>query len=86
MNFGWPNAEIGRKMANGQLLFPTLQYINYGCNYFIAVLCVHVTVLYLIYINSMVHKPVFIPAKDSNTHAYAHLWSPNDGDRNQQNN
>ena len=21
MDFGWPNAEIGQKMANGQLLF-----------------------------------------------------------------
>ena len=24
MDFGWPNAEIGRKMANGQLLFLAL--------------------------------------------------------------
>ena len=24
MNFDWPNAEIGRKMANGQLLFLAL--------------------------------------------------------------
>ena len=26
MNFGWPNAEIGRKMADGQLLFLALYY------------------------------------------------------------
>ena len=25
MDFGWPNAEIGQKMANGQLLFLALQ-------------------------------------------------------------
>ena len=24
MDFGWPNAEIGRKMANGRLLFLAL--------------------------------------------------------------
>ena len=24
MDFGWPNAEIGQKMANGQLLFLVL--------------------------------------------------------------
>ena len=24
MDFGWPNAEIGQKMANGQLLFLAL--------------------------------------------------------------
>ena len=24
IDFGWPNAEIGRKMANGQLLFLAL--------------------------------------------------------------
>ena len=26
MDFGWPNAEIGRKMANGRLLFLALIY------------------------------------------------------------
>ena len=26
MDFGWPNAEIGQKMANGQLLFVALNY------------------------------------------------------------
>ena len=25
MDFGWPNGEIGRKMANGQLLFLALE-------------------------------------------------------------
>ena len=25
MDFGWPNAEIGRKMANGRLLFLALE-------------------------------------------------------------
>ena len=26
MDFGWPNAKIGQKMANGQLLFIALYY------------------------------------------------------------
>ena len=28
MDFGWPNAEIGQKMANGPLLFLALCYYN----------------------------------------------------------
>ena len=33
----------------------------------------------------IVHNPIFVPPseKESNTHAYAHLWLPNDGNRNQ---
>ena len=27
MDFGWPNAEIGRKMANGRLLFLALDKV-----------------------------------------------------------
>jgi len=26
MDFGWPNVEIGQKIANGQLLFLALRY------------------------------------------------------------
>ena len=28
MDFGWPNAEIGQKMANGRLLFLALDNIQ----------------------------------------------------------
>ena len=55
--------------------------------YFTVVLCVHVTVLYLFYIKQWFTNLFLFhfQTKDSDTHAYAHSWSPNDGDRNQQN-
>ena len=31
MDFGWPNAEIGQKMANGQLLFLALAVCVFVC-------------------------------------------------------
>ena len=52
--------------------------------YFIVVLCVYVTVLYLFYIKRL-FKNVFsfhFQTKD----AYVYSWSPNDGNRNVQNN
>ena len=30
MDFGWPNAEIGRKMANSQLLFLALIHVPHS--------------------------------------------------------
>jgi len=30
MDFGWPNFEIGQRMANGQLLFLALLFLTYG--------------------------------------------------------
>jgi len=31
MDFGWPNVEIGQKMANGQLLFLALLLLKVWC-------------------------------------------------------
>ena len=56
--------------------------------YFIVVLCVYVTVLYLFYIKRL-FKNVFsfhFQTKDSDMHTYVYSWSPNDGNRNVQNN
>ena len=38
MDFGWPNVEIGRKMANGQLLF--LALVCAVCVYMRTCVCV----------------------------------------------
>ena len=47
-----------------------------------------VTILYLFYIKRWFTNQFLFhfQTKDSDTHAYAHSWSPGDGDRNQQNN
>ena len=52
--------------------------------YLTVVLCVHVTVLYLFYIKQWFTNlfSFHFQTKDSDTHAYVHSWSPNDGDKN----
>ena len=56
--------------------------------YFTIVLCVYVLVLYLFYIKQLFTNlsSFHFQTKDSDMHAYAHSWSPNDGDKIQQNN
>ena len=44
MDFGWPNVESGRQMANGQLLFlhSTVYIHTYVCMYVHTYICVYI--------------------------------------------
>ena len=56
--------------------------------YFTVVICVYLIVLYLFCIKRSISNlsSFHFQPKDTDTHAYAHSWPSNDGDRNQQNN
>ena len=56
--------------------------------YFTVVICVYLIVLYLFCIKRSLSNlsSLHFQPKDSDSHAYAHTRSSNDGDRNQQNN
>ena len=64
------------------------QYINYRCKiiYFTVVICVYFIVLYLFCIKRLLSNLTLFhfQTEYSDTHVYAHSWSLNDGDRNQQ--
>ena len=76
--FTWPHLFYSKSVFAWDLL--------YFCS-----LCLRNSTISFLH-KAIVHKPVFIPVsnKDANTHAYVyayvHSWSPNNGDRNQQNN
>ena len=56
--------------------------------YFTVVLSVYIIVLYHFYMKQLFTNRLsfHFKTKDSNVCVYVHSWSPNDGDRNQQNN
>ena len=68
----------------------TQQYINYHCRknlFYCCSLCLRNSSTCFLH-TAIVHKPILFhfQTKDSNMYVYAHPLSPNDGDRNQQNN
>ena len=83
-----PNQSVKASYATGH----STQYINYHCKknlFYCCYLCLLNSALSFLHkaidLNSNLSSFHFQP-KDTDTHAYAHSWPSNDGDRNQHNN